>query len=215
MATDKRVQVATASLSGDQRDNWGAGGLSSYSLAWSTGHLETRTTDASVIDADQNQNDGQFNKLSFAASRLQQATRTLSFGISLSGQMASRNLDVSEQMALGGMYGVRAYPEGEAYGDEGYLLTLEARQQLSWPSSMLGQWHAAAFMDAGEVTIKHGALVAESRRRHLSGAGVGLYWTRANSFAVKAFYARKLGSEDAISAPDKSGRFWIQAVKYF
>jgi hypothetical protein len=32
---------------------------------------------------------------------------------------------------------------------------------------------------------------------------------------VKAYYARKLGSEDAQSAPDKSGRFWVQAVKYF
>jgi hypothetical protein len=32
---------------------------------------------------------------------------------------------------------------------------------------------------------------------------------------VKAFYARKLGSEDARSAPDKAGRFWVQAVKYF
>jgi hemolysin activation/secretion protein len=215
MATDKRVQVVTASLTGDQRDNWGGGGSNSYSLAWSTGHLDTRTTDVPVVGANKNQNDGQYNKLSFAASRLQQATRTLSFGVYVSGQMASKNLDVSEQMELGGMYGVRAYPEGEAYGDEGYLVTLEARQQLTWPSNRLGQWHAAVFVDAGGVKTNHDASALESRRRHLSSAGVGLYWTRANSFSVKAFYARKLGNEDVTSPPDKSGRFWVQAVKYF
>jgi hemolysin activation/secretion protein len=49
----------------------------------------------------------------------------------------------------------------------------------------------------------------------LSGAGVGAYWTHSQDFSVKAFYARKLGHEDALSAPDKSGRVWIQGVKYF
>ncbi len=213
--TDKRVQVATASLTGDHRDAWSGGGLNTYSLAWSTGHLDIRRPDARALDAVTAQSDGFYNKLFFAASRLQQATKTLSFMASLSGQMASKNLDASEKMGLGGMYGVRAYPEGEAYADEGYLLTLEARQQLPLPPNMLGQLQAAAFIDAGEVKFNHSSWAEGSRRRHLSGAGLGLYWTRTNRFSVKAFYARKLGSADALSAPDKSGRFWIQAVKYF
>jgi hemolysin activation/secretion protein len=215
VATDKRVQVATASLAGDHRDTWGGGGLNSYSLAWSAGQLDIQTPDARALDAATAHSDGHYNKLSFAASRLQQATQTLSFLLALSGQVASKNLDASEKMGLGGMYGVRAYPEGEAYADEGYLLTLEARQQLTWPPSALGQVHVAAFIDAGEVKLNHSPWADGARRRHLSGAGLGLYWTQANSFSVKAFYARKLGSEDALSAPDKSGRFWIQAVKYF
>jgi hemolysin activation/secretion protein len=215
VATDKRIQVATASIAGDRRDTWGGGGVSSYSLAWSTGHLDIRTSDVRSLDATTAQSDGRYNKLSFAASRVQQATQTLSFFASVSGQMASKNLDVSEKMELGGMYGVRAYPEGEAYADEGYLLTLEARQQLPQPLNMAGQLHAVAFIDAGEVKLNHSPWAEGARRRHLSGAGVGLYWTRANSFSVKAFYARKLGSEDATSAPDKSGRFWVQAVKFF
>jgi hemolysin activation/secretion protein len=215
VATDKRVQVATASLTGDHRDAWGGSGLNSYSVAWSTGHLDIRTPDARALDAATAQSDGRYHKLSFAVSRLQQATQTLSFLASINGQMASKNLDASEKMALGGMYGVRAYPEGEAYADEGYLLTLEARQPLPMPPHMLGQLQAVAFIDAGEVKLNHSPWAEGTRRRHLSGAGVGLYWTRANSFSVKAFYARKLGNEDATSAPDKSGRFWIQAVKYF
>jgi hemolysin activation/secretion protein len=58
-------------------------------------------------------------------------------------------------------------------------------------------------------------LEAHPRLVVLSGAGLGAYWTKARDFSIKAFYAWKLGSEDALSAPDKSGRFWIQAVKYF
>lgn len=113
------------------------------------------------------------------------------------------------------MYGVRAYPEGEAYADEGVLLTLEARQQLSQPAGATSQVHLAAFIDAGTVKLHHKPWLAEDQRRHLSGAGVGVYWTQARDFSVKAFYARKLGHEDALSAPDKSGRFWVQGVKYF
>jgi len=189
--------------------------LNNYLLAWSTGHLDIRTPDARALDAVTAQSDGHYNKLFFAVSRLQQATQTLSFLASVSGQMASKNLDTSEKMELGGMYGVRAYPEGEAYADEGYLVSLEARQQLPMPTNMVGQMHAVAFIDAGEVRLNHSAWAQGNRLRHLSGAGVGLYWTLANSFSVRAFYARKLGNEVALSAPDKSGRFWIQAVKYF
>jgi hypothetical protein len=49
----------------------------------------------------------------------------------------------------------------------------------------------------------------------LSGAGIGVNWSEVNNFMVRAYYAFKVGSEVATSAPDKDGRFWIQAVKYF
>jgi hemolysin activation/secretion protein len=213
--TDKRAQVAVASWYGDQRDDWGGGGLSSYSLAWSTGSIDIRTPAALQRDADTARSDGHYNKLAFALSRVQRANDSLTLSASLSGQMASKNLDISEKMELGGMYGVRAYPEGEAYADEGLLLTLEARQQLHLPANATGQVHLAVFVDAGTVKLHHRPWLTEDQRRHLSGAGVGLYWTQSRNFSIKAFYARKLGHEDALSAPDKSGRVWVQGVKYF
>jgi hemolysin activation/secretion protein len=213
--TDKRAQVAVASWYGDQRDDWAGGGLNSYSLAWSTGNIDIRTPAALQQDADTARSDGRYNKLAFALSRVQRAHESLTFSASLSGQMASKNLDISEKMELGGMYGVRAYPEGEAYADEGLLLTLEARQQLNLSANATGQVHLAVFVDAGTVKLHHRPWLAEDQRRHLSGAGVGLYWTQSRDFSIKAFYARKLGHEDALSAPDKSGRVWVQGVKYF
>jgi hemolysin activation/secretion protein len=119
-------------------------------------------------------------------------------------------------MELGGMYAVRAYPEGEAYADQGYVLNLEARWLLpSYSEQASGQLQLIGFVDAGSVTINRNPWTAGPNRRTLSGAGVGLNWTSANKLVVKAYYARKLDSEIAQSAPDKSGRFWIQAVKYF
>jgi len=213
--TDKRVQVATASLSGERRDTVGAGGQSNYSLAWSTGQVDIQTLSARNLDSTTAASNGHYNKLAFAVSRMQQVSTDLSFWASLSGQLASKNLDVSEKMELGGMSGVRAYPEGEAYADEGYLLTLEARKQLLLSPVTTGQVHVAAFVDLGVVRLNQNPWTTASNSRHLSGAGLGVYWTQARDFSVKAFYARKLGSEAALSAPDKSGRFWLQAVKYF
>ena len=65
--------------------------------------------------------------------RLQGVTDTLSLYAAFNGQVASKNLDNSEKMGLGGPAGVRAYPTGEAYGDQGYILNLEARAQPAAP----------------------------------------------------------------------------------
>ncbi|TBR09460.1 MAG: ShlB/FhaC/HecB family hemolysin secretion/activation protein, partial [Lysobacter sp.] len=78
-----------------------------------------------------------------------------------------------------------------------------------------GQVHLLGFVDTGRVTINRNPWFAGSNDRRLSATGVGLTWVDPGNFAVRTYYARKLGSEDAISAPDRSGRFWIQAIKFF
>ena len=204
--TDKRAQVLMASLNGDHSS---AGGTSVYSLTWTTGNIDLQTPVMQSIDALAAQSNGHFNKLGFSATRLQRLTDTISLSAAFNGQLASKNLDVSEKMELGGMYAVRAYPEGEAYADQGYVLNLEVRLQLSAPLQLIG------FIDTGSVDVNKTPWAAGQTRRTLSGAGVGLIWSQSNNFMVRAYYAFKVGGEVAKSAPDTSGRFWIQAVKYF
>ena len=211
---DKKSQVLTASLRGDHRDSLGGGGLNGYSLALSTGNVDLETPELQNRYA-LAQTSGHFNKLGFSAMRLQRVTESVSLYAGINGQVASKNLDVSEKMELGGMYGVRAYPAGEAYADQGYVLTLEARVRVPTPVQLPGQVQLIGFVDTGSVTTHKNPWEAGDNRTTLSGAGVGLNWSESNNFMVRAFYARKLGSETAQSAPDKSGRFWIQAVKYF
>jgi hemolysin activation/secretion protein len=214
--TDKQAQVLMASLYGDYRDNFFGGGLSSYSLTWTGGNIDIRSDAAHASDTATAKSDGLYNKLGYSVMRLQSLTESLSLYASINGQFAFKNLDISDKMELGGMYAVRAYPEGEAYADEGYVLTMEARKQLpKFFERLPGQVQLIGFVDTGAVTVHKNPWTAESNSRTLSGAGVGLNWMDYNNFSLKAYYAFKLGNGTATSAPDSSGRFWIQLVKYF
>jgi hemolysin activation/secretion protein len=212
---DKRDNVLNLGLSGNHRDGFGGGGYSEYSLIQSFGDLDIRTPAALAADAATAQTNGSFNKLAYQVMRLQNLAGPFSLYGSIRGQFASKNLDISEKMELGGMYAVRAYPEGEAYADEGYIATLELRMLLPKPQSMPGQMHLIGFADSGTVRLNNNPWFVGENRRTLSGAGVGLTWQEYNNFSVRAYWAHKLGSAPATSAPDKSGRFWIQLVKYF
>lgn len=214
--TGKTARVLTASLYGDHRDRLGGGGLNSYGLAWSSGEIDLQTPSVRASDAVSAGSNGHYNKLGFHAARLQSVSEAVSLYAAMSGQVASKNLDVSEKMALGGMYGVRAYPEGEAYADRGYVLNLEARMALPRiAASMPGRMGLVGFVDHGRVSTSKDPWAAGPNRRSLSGVGIGLNWADNRDFSVKAYYAHKLGNEKALSAPDSAGRFWIQAVQYF
>ena len=214
--SDKKVQVLTASLRGDSRDFLGGGGLNSFALAVSAGNVDLQTPAVLAIDSATARSNGHFNKLAWSVSRVQWLGDQLSLFAAANGQFASSNLDVSEKMELGGMYGVRAYPEGEAYADQGYVASLEARYQLpNFSESLPGQFQLIGFVDVGTVYSNRNPWSVSDNRRTLSGAGVGFNWSDTNNFMVRAYYAVKLGDEVALSAPDRSGRFWIQAVKYF
>ena len=53
--------------------------------------------------------------------------------VNFHSQLASKDLDGSEQFVLGGANGVRAYPQGEASGDSGYQATAELRYATPVP----------------------------------------------------------------------------------
>jgi hemolysin activation/secretion protein len=214
--TDRKARVATAQLYGNHHDGFGGGGTSTFFAALSTGSLDIQTPAAAAVDAATARTEGGYSKLWFNAARLQRVTDAFSLYAGVSGQWASKNLDASEKMVLGGIDAVRAYPQGEGFGDEGYVVDLEARLLLAGLSNHVpGQVHLVGFVDAGHITINKSPWYAGSNTRFLSGTGVGVTWEDPGNFAVRTYYARKLGNEDAISAPDKSGRFWIQAIKYF
>jgi hemolysin activation/secretion protein len=210
------ARVAGLSLYGNRQDDLGAGGTSSFYVAASFGSLDIRTPSARIVDAATARTNGSYGKLWFNVARLQRFSNTFSVNASLTGQLASKNLDPSEKLVLGGMEGIRAYPQGEAFGDDGYLANVEARLLLGGLSARVpGDVHLLGFVDAGHVTINHDPWDDSPNARNLYGAGVGLGWSDPGNFSVRAYYAVSLGSEEAMSAPDKSGRFWIHAIKYF
>ena len=211
---DKSAKVWMFNLNGDSKDNIGGGGINNYSITYTTGKIDIDTPAALLIDQLTVRSNGSFHKLAFTAARLQNLGEATSAYAVVTGQAASKNLDISEKMGLGGVGGVRAYPGGEAYGDQGYVINLELRRTLPVPS-LPGQLQLVGFADTGTVKLNRDQWSQGENRRTLSGAGAGLTWTGANALLVKAYYAHKLGNAVATSAPDKAGRFWLQAIKYF
>jgi hemolysin activation/secretion protein len=215
---DRRAHdgVASVFLYGNRNDHFGGGGTTSFFVSLSGGSFDIRTPAALAADAASARTQGGWGKLWFNLSRAQRLNDAWSLYASVTGQLASKNLDSSEQFILGGMDGVRAYPQGEAYGDEGILVDLEARLLLQGLSnSVPGQVHLLGFVDGGHATIAKNPWFPGTNSRNLSGAGVGLLWDDPGNFAVRTYYAFELGNEPALSAPDRSGRFWIQGIKYF
>ena len=211
---ERNATVLMTTLRGDHRDDFGGGGLTAGSLTWSTGNLDIETREARSADGLTARSNGHYDKLGFSVMRVQRVTDAFSLYGAVNGQVASKNLDISEKMYLGGIDGVRAYPQGEAFGDEGYLATVEARYLLP-PFSGMGQVQLISFVDTGTVTLNENRWDDSDRTRTLRGAGVGVNWFDFNNYSVKTYYAQKLGGEKATSAPDSSGRFWVQVVKYF
>ncbi len=214
-ATDKKARSAMFSLEGDARDGFGGGGMSSFGATLTSGEIDIVSPAARASDAQSVRSNGRFSKLSVSLTRQQSMSDAVTLYAAVNGQFASKNLDTSEKMGLGGAGAVRAYPEGEAYGDQGYVVNLEARLRLPGFMRMPGQFHLVGFVDAGSMTINKNVWTTGQNHRTLSGIGFGLNWVESNNFAIKASLARKLGHEVATSAPDAKSRFWLQALKSF
>jgi hemolysin activation/secretion protein len=89
---------------------------------------------------------------------------------------------------------VRAYPTGEATGDEGLLVNLELRYEFE-PGLRVG-----AFVDHGEIRLHRnewpgwqGANTRIRNRYGLSGYGVGVNWNQPGNFQVRASVAQRIG----------------------
>jgi hemolysin activation/secretion protein len=214
--SDKTSRALTLGLSGDSHDRLGGGGWNVFSAGWAFGDLHLESPLDRAADALTARTEGRFSKLQISAARLQTVSGPFSLYAAVRGQVAFGNLDSSEKMELGGAYGVRAYPEGEAYGDEGYLATIEARLMLNrWTGRLPGELQLSGFADVGQVKFADDPWFAGSNRARRSGIGAGLSWAGPNGLFAKVSYARKLGNAATTSGPDRDGRFWFQISKLF
>jgi hemolysin activation/secretion protein len=219
--SDNRLRNLPIGLALDSRDAWLGGGLWSASAEVTSGRADlARNALNEAADAASARTAGRFTKTTFQASRLQQAAEKLQLYAGLLVQRASKNLDSAERMSLGGPNGVRAYPVGEAVGDEGVLVNLEARWDFA-PG-----WQASAFHDAGRIKpfkdLYAGALAPGVPNGYsLTGYGFGV--SRAGKdFAVRLQLAFRSGGNPGRDAAgndadgrDEDARLWISAVKYF
>ena len=214
-----RIDATNADLSGNVFDTLG-GGANSASLSLVAGRVDLTGSPNQADDAQTARTAGHYAKLGLNLTRQQTITETLTLSIAAAWQGASKNLDSSEKIYLGGSAGVRAYPASEGGGALGRTLTLELRQRLS------DRWMVAGFYDAGAVTAYRqatnpatGQLLSDAPNRvALRGAGLTVSWQVQAGLDFKATLARRMGANPNPSATgrDQDGslqlnRIWISA----
>ena len=225
---DKQVHTGTAGVTGDHSDNFAGGGFLTFSAAVSGGYLDLSKVSADeAADKSGPRSAGSFGRFTLAVSRTQHVTDQLTFTASYLGQYASQNLDSSQKFSLGGPNGVRAYPVGEATGDEGHLFNFECRQVV--PVGLKkGSVHAIGFLDTGHITLNKtpwaGSVTSATGENSywLSGVGLGLEVIKPDRYTIRATYAHKLGSNPGRSANgmdadgrDTAGRIWAMVQLTF
>ena len=149
-----------------------------------------------------NQTEGRFTKAELNATGVKALGHSTEVMVKMSAQKASSNLDGSEEFYLGGANGVRAYPQGEASGDEGFMGTAEIR----WHTPLKGMT-LSTYLDGGNVHLSRGLGGNET----LAGWGLGLSYSRPGDWFTRLDYARRIGGDgENLTANAKAhGRTWF------
>ncbi len=215
---DNRTDSGSAGLSGGRYDSFGGGGYTAYGALLSFGRLILNNVVDKNNDALGPQAAGHYNKLTLNLARQQSLTEKLSLTTALNAQVASKNLNSSEKMYLGGPAGVRAYPTNEAGGDDGWLLNVDLGYRIR------ESWQLLAFADTGDVKQHHDTWAAATgpNRVRLSGAGFGAEWAQ-NGWSARMNVAWRIGNNPLhhpITDADTDGtrhspRVWLQVSKVF
>jgi hemolysin activation/secretion protein len=226
----KTVNTGNAGVSGNSRDDYLGGGMNTFGAAATMGNLGLENSNGySSLDALTVQTAGSFQRYNFNFSRLQAVTNSMHFVLNTTAQLASKNLDSSQQFYLGGPTGVRAYPVGQGAGSQGALMQLELHQQVL-ANSPVGAISAYGFYDLGGVQLYKNTWnnwnqpnprtgQSLSQTTSLQGAGLGVKATINDRSYVNLTWARTIGTSQSVTVygsnvngMNLSNTFWFQGV---
>lgn len=195
MATDSvtssySIDSLNLGISGNYADALWGGAVSSAQINWLLGRLNLSDNNPANFGL---YTPKHYLKLSFSGSRSQTVLPGMSkLLVNVSGQLATQNLNSSEQFYLGGPSGVRAYPSAQGGGAQGALASLEYQHNL--PAQVVG----SVFIDAGMVQQYVKPYANWQGQTHannsypLKGVGVGAKW-QYMGVQMAASVARPLG----------------------
>lgn len=189
---DKYINSVVASL--DYEKNYFLGNFPSRLISnvnLTTGHLSNTS----------NEDDGNYNKIDAYLSNEIAFSEIISLNSTLSAQkvLGHKNLDGSEDLSLGGAYGVRLYPDSEQSAENGYILNLELLSKL--PSISSYSHKIGLFYDIGDVDQEINRDTTFERKR-LKDIGLG-YYANYEDFFARAQMAWSANSSE-ITSEDSS-----------
>lgn len=211
----RTVTSVAPGLSGEMRDELGGGGRTNFSLAYTVGKVSFNDATAESKDQDPAgaNTKGTYGRMNVELARQQVLGRwpglanTTILG-RVRGQIASRNIDSSEQISIAGPQGVRGYDANALSGAQGYVATVEVRQLLA--STQYGVIQAQLFADSGQVTVYKNPLVNSTlpNTASMHSAGLGVSWASKSGWNAQLSVALPIGGSPTIPT-GRSTRTWL------
>jgi len=160
---------------------------------------------------------GGYYKFSWQLNRTQTITEDFSLFVNFQGQLASKNIDSSEQMSLGGPNAIRAYPVGEASADEGWLFNGEVRYRLPIIPHIPGYFELVSFFDTGFSRVNTKPLAGDlNNSQQLTGYGLGLNFQGIAGFNLRTSVAWRDSKNQPTSDPTaQEPMMYFQMFKSF
>lgn len=203
----KKLHAGTASISLESSDNTLNGGATSASLMVGSGTLKL-DPESAAIDAAGANSEGSFGRINISVSRKQWLGAETGVLLSYTGQWSNKNLDSSQKMSASGIYGVRAYREGELSGDRAHLISTELFWQAA--DALRLQW----FYDYARVRPNARPWTTGQDDLNASGAGVGASYTRS-FLQGRLALARGLGASPSAAHERSRWQLWTQVSGFF
>ena len=200
---DRTIDLGTAALT---RDTFGALiGLpltTSGTFSFTAGYVNFLDPTEKALNLAGADTAGDYAKLNLAFVATLALNERLSLSTNLRAQKSlSGNLDSSQQMSLGGYFGVRSYDEGLS-GDSGYLVTPELKYALPAIPGVYGYGHAiGVFTDVGAAWLENASYTTTQKSyTQLNDIGLGYYatfeYSPGRSLLLKAQVAHTYGSDN-------------------
>lgn len=185
------------------------GGMAlNYNANLTVGKLSFDSDYSRVLGSLNHTKEGTYVKLEADGTAVQRLGNMTDFLVKVSGQLASRNLDSSEEFYLGGPNGVRAYAQGEGSGDEGILGTAELRYHTP-----LRGLTFSSFFDIGTVRMSKGYELTDNYAT-LRGWGLAAAYSNPGEWFARVDYARRIGLDSTVSPRNNAqNRIWFMAGK--
>ena len=224
--SDKIIESFDSSILFQNIDNIFLGGYMQALLKQSFGELDLSGS-STDLSSDQGSSgaktDGSFSKTYIQFLRIQRIVERLDLQILGSMQLASQNLDSSEKFTLGGIVVIRAFPSGEASGDEGRKVRIDLRYK---PNSsyinLFVNMQYGLFYDYGNIKQYKDLLnisMTTSNKYSLKGWGAFLDMFSGNDYSLKLGVADsisgnpgKTSSGNNSDGKDDTWRYWFLGV---
>ncbi len=206
----QQITIERLTVAGVLQDGFGGGGVTSGSIALSHGTLAITPGAAKALDAAGPNARGGFTTGQLLLARTQALPAGFTLTGNFNGQISSKNLDSSQQLYLGGPYGVMSYQVGDGGGDEGYLLT--GRLSHALPLGMLpGALTASLLAQTGTVRVNHTLYKGFTGSNQITESGIGVGFDyNWRIFGVSLAYAHQLGVNATPAVSRARDQVWFE-----